>query len=258
MNIKSFALPTLTLLIGIFIGWILPGGKSAKAPALAKNLPSVHESAKGKAARKTAVGRSDRRPPGEVVVPSEKSPASEPEMIRVPASLIESLSIAAGVRKMNQELFLPSDRIAEALRITDPEKAAIQTGWRDIRQKINQLETASMESEHIDEWTERITVADLSKSMVSLGNGFRTKVHETLGDDRSEAFLAAKQVDRMFSPPPGEKIYTVTSEAVGDGNWRYHFKMEGPEGQRVWVGGNVPDELRHLTDATRISPSLKP
>lgn len=104
-----------------------------------------------------------------------------------------------------------------------------------------------MTTEDIDDWTVRITVPDLATSIRPLAGEFRSEVSQALGGDRSKAFLAAKQIDTVFSPPVGERTYEVTSESVGDGQWRFRMNLSGPEGNRVWVGDTIPEEIRHLT-----------
>lgn len=113
-----------------------------------------------------------------------------------------------------------------------------------------------MTSEELNEWSVRINLPDLATSFTSLGDDFRSTVHGALGENRGEAFLAVKQIDGMFSPLGGARSYTVTSESIGDGNWRYRMTLEGESGTRVWVGASVPEELRHLTDGANIAPSL--
>lgn len=250
MKIKKPLTLSAILLAGIGIGRLLPRGAADTSFLDEGASPAAHAS--GNPARNggAAEERIVRRRAG---VPRERDNAvaagqNDPEegMALVPTALIGELSLAAGTRTAGQELFSRDGRIEEALRITDHEKAVIQTAWRDSLQRIRDLETASMQTEQIDEWSTRVTVPDLSPSMTSLRDEFRSTVDRALGGSRSEAFLAAKQTSNMFSPPSGDRSYTVTSEAAGDGQWRFRIMLAGPGGSRVWVGESIPNEIRHL------------
>jgi len=257
---KPIAVWIAILLVGIAIGRLLPRGADEATKESGKSSSAQRASAlrnragdsEDKTAGKGQAGGNVNRSSAPI------APESGEEMVLVPSTLIGELSRAAGIRTMNQRLFSSDTRIEEALGITEREKAEVQTAWEKKRQKIRDLEASSMKSEEIDEWSVRITVPDLSQSMGSLENEFRTAVHRALGENRSEAFLAAKQVDGTFSPPAEDRSYTVTTESIGDGRWRYRMTLEGPDGTRVWVGENIPDEIRHLTDAAGIQPALEP
>ena len=60
----------------------------------------------------------------------------------------------------------------------------------------------------------------------------------------------------MLEHSSGERAYRVTTEEIGDGKWRFRIQLDGRDGQRLWVGANIPQELRHLTNAVGISPAL--
>ncbi len=63
--------------------------------------------------------------------------AAEPEgVVMVPSSLIEELSKSKGSRKLGQELFDRDGQVEEILKITDQEKAVVQTEWRSMRDRV--------------------------------------------------------------------------------------------------------------------------
>lgn len=257
MNLKPIAIPSACLLAGLLIGRLLPGSSQhgmagdPGEPPVARTPPDTRP----QQPHPDTQTRESNRPATPAAGAREAAGAAKGE-ITVPTSLISGLSQAVGARKLEQDLFSGDGMVEDALQITDREKAAIQTAWKASLQKIRDIETASMRSEEIDEWSVRITVPDLSSSMSQFGGDFRAKVNDALGENRSQAFLAAKQVDRMFSPPQGERSCTVTTEEIGDGQWRYRMTLADPNGNRVWVGASIPDDIRHLTDAAQIKPSL--
>ena len=174
----------------------------------------------------------------------------------IPLALIRELSLAAGVRRLDLPIFGEDQRVEQALEITEVEKATIQNAWDAAVDRVRGVEAATMKSEEIDEWSVRITVPDAAPTMAGIASDFRARVGQALGGDRAAAFLAAKQVDAVFTPPEGERTVMVTTEEIGDGRWRYRMDLEGPQGSRVWVGETLPDEIRHLTDAAGIVPAL--
>jgi hypothetical protein len=179
-------------------------------------------------------------------------------LVTVPTSLISELSLAIGTRSAGQALFSRDGKIEKILKITDQEKAVVQKAWKQSRHEINELEAGVSKSESLEDGSVKITVPDLANGMGALGEDFQATVKNTLGENRGEVFLAMKQVDRIFTPPAGERTYSVAVEAIGDGRWRYHMTLVGPSGRRVWVSEKVPDEIRHLTDAARIVPTMNP
>lgn len=251
MKMKTVATWCAIFVLGVAIGRLLP--------RVAKEEPMVDDGRSASQHRATTPARLDERlwesatksrnraasPASDASTSSQADPGFDE--VLVPTALIGELSAAAGVRTLDQELFTRDGRIEEALGITEREKAMIQTSWRAVRQKIRDIEAASMTTEDIDDWTVRITVPDLATSIRPLAGEFRSEVSQALGGDRSKAFLAAKQIDTVFSPPVGERTYEVTSESVGDGQWRFRMNLSGPEGNRVWVGDTIPEEIRHLT-----------
>lgn len=178
-------------------------------------------------------------------------------MVWIPASLLGELSAAGGKRAAGQGIFGADDKIDEILGISDSEKAMIQTAWKQTQEKLRELETVSMKSEVSDDGSVvTITVPDLSARTAEVGDGFGSEIREALGENRSEVFLAVKQVDRMLSPEPGARTYRIEPEETGDGGWRYHITLEGPGSRRVWVSDTIPEEISHLTDVASIRRSL--
>lgn len=262
MNWKYIATSLICLLAGIVIGRLLPGSSADDGP------PVISATGPGPGAYRQARTRHTRAVPpmGEVALATPQAAASNDgavavddrdKMLSVPAALISRLSLAAGSRKLDQDLFSGDGAVEEALQITDHEKAVIQTAWRDALRKIRDIEATSVHTEAIDEWSQRITLPELSSSMEVMSVGFRSHVRNTLGTHRGEAFLAAKQVDQLIGRNTGERVYTVTTEEVGDGTWRYRIHVEQGEQRRLWVGGNIPEEIRHLTERAGITNSLE-
>ncbi len=191
--------------------------------------------------------------------PEFSESGQDSRLLSVPAALIRELSLAGGTRSAGQDLFSRDGEMEKLLQITDQEKAVVQKAWAQSLQKIQELEARSSKSEDLEDGSVQITVPDLSRDRGELAKGFRSSVNDTLGDNRGDVFLAMKQVDQIFTPKSGQRVYTVSVEAIGDGRWRYHMASVDGEGKRrVWVGEKVPNEIRHLTDAAKIVPSINP
>lgn len=258
MNLKSTAISIVCLIVGLLVGRMLPDSSPTPPQDVTPQENVTRPARDGSHTTYSHHEPEDRKslPDGGQSTDTSPENLENGAMINVPVELIYSLSIAAGPRKIDQDLFSGDGAVEEALEITDHEKAVIQTAWRDSLGKIRDIEASSIQTEAIDEWSQRITLPELSPSMASLGSGFSSQVRNALGEDRGEAFLAAKQVERMFAGPIGERAFTVTTEEVGDGQWRFRIELESGDGRRMWVGENIPAELRHLTDAAGISPAL--
>ena len=265
MRLNSPFILIVFLLAGIAIGWLLPRtipdvrGSNAddstnkqREPARPRGIDGGPDPASQIQGARVSTGRKNRQDTTSAAHGSE-----EQDTVRVPVSLLEVLGRGSGGRRLDQDLFSRDGSVEAALGITDPEKANIQSAWREVRQDARDLEARSARSEEIDEWSVRVIVPVDSPGLASLGAGFRSKVLQVLGGDRGEAFLALKQVDAMFSPAEGNRNYTITTESIGEGRWRYRMTLEGPDGNRVWVGEAIPDEIRHLTDLAGVVPSLE-
>jgi hypothetical protein len=254
----TVVMPIITLFIGLGVGRVSHKGAQVSPPVKSKasiprdspQVSALNEQRGGFEPAKH--GRSDAAAGASVVSPIQIG--DQGSMVLVPSALIGELSLAAGTRTLDQELFGPDGRIEQALGIDDYEREAIQSAWQASRQRIRELEAASMKRENVDEWSVQITVPDISASMASLGHDFGAEVRRALGDNRSEAFLAAKQIESIFSPPVGERSYTVSAEEVGDGEWRFRMILESPGESKVWVGATIPNEIRHLAGDLRLAP----
>ena len=254
---KTILIGVVCLLVGLVIGRFLPSenrsiGEDSGVDEMTHRTREV-----SRVSPRERIG-SAHRDEGEGVDAGLTAQSQDLNLVTVPASLISELSLAAGTRSAGQALFSRDGKMEKVLKITDQEKAVVQKAWRRSRHDINELEARAAMSESLEDGSVKITVPDLAKGMGALGEGFQATVENTLGGNRSDVFLAMKQVDRIFAPPAGERTYSVAVEAIGDGRWRYHMTLEGPSGRRVWVSEKVPNEIRHLTDAAKIVPSMNP
>lgn len=186
------------------------------------------------------------------------NPDQDGPLVVVPASLLGELSQAAGMRSLGQDLFSQDGKMEQYLQITDREKSAVQHAWRVSRKQVRALEARAARAEDLEDGSVRITVPDLSEGVVGLGRDFLTSITDTLGENRADVFLQMKQVDQIFAPSAGERVYQVKVESTGDGRWRYHMSYESPAGRKVWVGDSIPEEIRHITDASKIDPEMNP
>ena len=258
MKMKPIHINFVALFIGIGIGLMLPFGlndssnhedfRSSKSGDQIARSEKRNDHSWGLPPMRSHTNTPEKKPRDS----SSSESDSEEDLVMVPSALFENLNITAGANTVDAQLFGRDDRIEEALQITAHEKAVIQTAWTDIRGRIRDLEAASKETTVLDEWSVRITVPDLSASLESLGTDFNSALTRALGNQRSKTFQAFKQIDKVFSPAEGKKSYTITSESVGDGEWRYRMALDGPDGQRVWVGDSIPDEISHLCGDIRL------
>ena len=262
MSVKSVAAAIICLVIGLFAGRLLPsvdtgevvtghsGPGAGGQPGV--GTPGSADAGPTRPTKSLRDGITDRNSiaSGLSAMPGDEG------LVVVPTSLLGELSLAGGIRSPGQDIISKDGKVEELLQMTDQEKAEIEAEWEAARQQIRKLEAQAATSEDLDDGAVRITLPDLSGGMENLGNNFQSSVRGTLGDNRGGAFLAMKQVDSIFTPPPGERTYTVGAESVGDGRWRFRMTLEGASGRRVWVGENIPDEISHLTDAASIVRSL--
>ena len=259
---KTIAACIICLVVGLLLGRLLPVAEpEVKDGAAIQGAVAGGAPDRVRGGTRTAQDTPARHAPVKPVAAPEDDVmvdgvASDP-LVTVPASLIEELSMGKGSRDMGQALFSRDGRIEELLKISDQEKAVMQTEWRSVRERVRQLEARSSTAEDLEDGSVKITVPSLVGEMGAMGEGFQSSVKQALGDNRGEVFLALKQVDQIFSPEEGERSYGIKVETIGDGRWRYHMTLEGPAGQRVWVSEKVPDEIRHLTDAAKIFSQIE-
>lgn len=264
MQIKTLAACTLCIVGGFVVGRMMPSAESELDSSAGEGGANSARSTKQGAVSGRAEARSGRRTRSDAdaaVLDSDSGlidPTRDGKLVVVPASLIGKLSQSAGTRSLGQSLFTQSGEIEQYLQITDREKKEVQQAWKAVQKEMRQYESNAAQTEDLEDGSVKITVPDMSLAMRGFGKEFNESVQSSLGENRAEAFLQMKQADRILTPVEGDQVYTVKVEAVGDGRWRYHMAVESPSGRRVWVGENVPEELRHLTDAAKINPEMNP
>jgi hypothetical protein len=177
--------------------------------------------------------------------------------VLVPSELLAELSLAGGVRGLDHPLISRDGRIEEILGITEREKAELQTVWRESRKTLRETEATAAVVEELEDGSARLTLPDLSTQRQAAAHTFFSSVKGILGDNRGEAFLAVKQAQAAFAPHGEDWSCTISPESIGDGRWRFRMAIEDAGQRRVWVGETIPNELRHLTDAAHIVPSLE-
>ena len=257
---KTILICCLCLVVGVFLGRLFPPADRSEEAGAVTERKSEQASTRATFSMKANSDLDSSARDGKMSSQLDTDalePSQDDRLLTVPASLIAELSKGSGIRTLGQELFSNDGKSEEILKITDREKAVIQTAWRSTRDKVRALEVKSSKAEDLEDGSVCITVLDLADAMGSAGCGFYDSVRGALGENRGDVFLAMKRVDRVFAPPPGERSYKVSVESIGDGRWRYHMTLEDPTGQRVWVSENIPNEIRHLTDAAQISPQMK-
>jgi len=260
MSLKTIAICLACLATGLVVGRLLPRETRVERPQVA-DFPKggrapgerAGEPARAWTSRAAGVETSAEQRHGDPISDSGFG-GSQERMVVVPAALLAELSLASGHRSLDQALFSQDGRIEELLRITDREKAGVQTAWRESRQKVRDLETASALRDSLEDGSLRIILPDLSAARKQVGDQFGSSLKGILGENRGETFLAIKQVGQTFESTDGGRSYLISPEEIGDGRWRFRMTLEDADGQRVWVGETIPNELRHLVgDAQLVS-----
>ena len=177
-------------------------------------------------------------------------------MIAVPRSLLSSLSRSKAGRSLDQAILDDRDPVEAALNLKPAEKTRIQAEWQRTREELRQLEATSLEAEDLDDGSVRLVVPDLSDDRRKLAASFHASLTGILGNDRGEVFHAIKQVDDILGSASAERSIIVKTESVGEGRWGYRMTLNDSTGRRVWVGANIPEEIRHLTDSAGIFPTI--
>lgn len=262
MNLKSIQIPSVCLISGLLLGVVIGkmlswNQKSGEVMLENSAAADLHEAGKNPTRFSERSMRHETSPDTAEDHEDVGTVEGEEEMVWIPSSLLEELSAARGVRQLGQNLFDSDGKIERGLGITAPEKAMIQTAWKRAQWQARELETQSMDYQVSEGGTSvTITVPDLSTDLGDVGRRFTSEIRKTLGENRSEVFVAVTQVERIFSSGAGERTYQIESESTGDGRWRYHIEIAGAGGKRVWVSETVPEEISHLTDKTGIRRSF--
>jgi hypothetical protein len=174
----------------------------------------------------------------------------------VSTDLIEVLSTGEANRNLGQALLDPEGAIEQALQLSEQEQSQISTRWDETKRRIQELEVRSSKVEEMEDLSERITVPEMTQQLEAVGSQFRQSVRQALGPNRGDVFLASKQIDQVIKKSAKERTYTIVAESPKEGEWRFNMTLESPAGRRVWVGDSIPDEIRHLTDAAQIFPTI--
>lgn len=177
-------------------------------------------------------------------------------LLVVPAELIEELSLQANIRSFDSDIFSGSEKVEQYLEITHEEKSTISKAWVIAQNGVKKLAVQSAMSENLADGSVKIEIPEVTNDTNTLSNTFFAVVKSTLGENRGNAFLAINQVSRLFSQSLGARIYTVKMEEIGDGGWRYHMTLEHAGHRKVWIGDNIPKDIRHITNLARIIPDL--
>lgn len=259
MKTKPIVIHSAFLLAGIAIGLMIPRKASIAdlAPGGEQVVQSLPEDkvarTPGPSADAPLPAKVRHRPPQAPAKPSG-AVADERTDVVVPRNLLMQLGAAAGHRGMEEELFSENDPIQIGMDINPAQKAALESAWENAKQRLWDFQKNSRRMEAIDDWTVRITVPDMSSNIDSISKGLEHDASRILGKDRAEAFLAAKQVDKTLSQAGGERVYMVTSQETGDGDWTLSTQMRGPNGAHIWFGESTPEHLNHLLGDLKVDP----
>ncbi len=241
---------------GLLLGHLIPPkpGGMGKSGASGEHAPSrspldgparsLERALEGE--REDRVGKSE----------SQGAATAGEDLVQVPFTLLAELGHAERILSIDHPIISRDGRIEEILKITDREKEALRTAWRDSRAAIRDAEAAAVMMEELEDGSARLTLPDLSDRRDAVADGCASSIRKILGQGRGDVFLAARQVPGAFEPQGGNWSCIVSPEATGDGRWRFHMTIEDAKGRRVWVGESIPNEIRHLAEAAGVVPSL--
>jgi len=276
MNSKRLLTAFAFFLAGAVFGWVLSGNLgSDPMQSTGGNVEQMVPSLPEAGAAPDGVDR--RNPPPvdtgiltEKALPVEARQASvastlerlsglhisgqEGPLVVVPSELVSRLSSAGQVRTLNQKFFPEGSDWATYLQVDDVDRERLETEWGNLRERVRKAEIASAQFEEKADGSLVITLPDLKHQMEAQGEIFRASVAATLGPNRAEVLLAAAQVDRVVDALGAGRKLTVRAEETGDGGWRYHTVVEGPDGKRTYVGENIPPALQHLAGELQMAP----
>lgn len=253
MTLKTSALAVFCLLLGVLLGRMSinhdsPYPSLDNAETLTNPLPV---SAKDSANRK-----------GFSLLPNTlntKNTEENEQLVVVPASLLEGVRGAQVITSLDQDLFHREDAAEKFLQISEIEKIALQREWRQLAAQVRQLEAAASTSEDIADGSVKIIVPEMVERIAAMSNAFEAATANVLDSNRAHVFLSIKGIESALKKHAAERSYLVDVESTGDGHWRYKITAQNAAGlSQIWVGGNVPPAIRHLTDAARIDPNLNP
>lgn len=250
LKLRIIAACLVCLVAGLVVGRLIPVEPRGMRDSSISEREGLSRSTADAPARSDANEHSARLSQNSGFVTSEES------LVLVPPALLAELSLAGGIRSIDHPLISRDGKIEGLLGITEREKAALQTRWRESRETVRKVEAGAAIAEDLEDGSVRLTLPDLTAQREATARRFFSSVTGILGDNRGEVFLAVKQAQRAFASQGENWSCIVAPESIGDGRWRFHMTMEGAGGRRVWVGETIPNEIRHLTDAVGVIPSM--
>ncbi len=240
------------LLVGLMVGyWIPDESPEETGSGISQVRQEVVHSTRS-SDRPTTAGferSAPDRDPGEVRLSSSG-------WVSVPTEFLQELSSTHAVQSSRSDLFGNDAVLLNALGISEGEKESLERHWAEIRQEVQKVEVRESRALQLDDGSVEIKIPDLSRVISPVGDDFQGRVEKVIGKDRASVLMAVKKIDQALGSESGERRYHIAVEAVGDGDWRYHMTYEAGDARRVWVGESVPNEIRHITDAARVTPSL--
>ncbi len=244
MKAQSITL-ALTLAVGIGIGWRLPRESRDDAHSVSAQLDQHRQQGP-----RSSFSRGLQVRPK----PVRKRQGGD-GLITVSAEMLQKINKFPAVHPRHQQLFYRNDQVLELLKITEQEQARLEEAWTTRRTEVESLESLHSSRRDMQDGSALITVPDLSDVLAAVERELSEQVHQALGDERGDLLIRLKHLDGVFMPKTGERTYQVRVEAAGNGQWRYHTDYRDDSNHHVWVGEDLPQEIRHITDAARIAPT---
>lgn len=239
------------LLVGLLLGyWIPKGDTGGVEDVTAGDGDTANLS---RSPQRSELGGGDRT---RVSREREEIKLSSSGWVSVPTEFLHQLGNAHALQSSRVDLFGGDGSLLKSLGITEQEKKTLEGHWADARQAIQALEVRESRAQQLDDGSVEIKIPDMSRAIIPVSKDFGDSVEKVIGRDRASVLMAVKKVDQALGAEAGERKYHISVESVGNGDWRYHMTYESGDARRVWVGESVPNEIRHITDAARVTPSL--
>lgn len=179
--------------------------------------------------------------------------AAHGSLVVVPANLISSLSRSGLTRSLDTKLFSDDGELATYLQLDAAQIEKLEADWSNLRREVRELESRAVKMEEMSDGSLQVVLPELTQQMDLLDKRFRASILSTLGPNRAEILIATAQIAQVLASQGAARKLTIRAEETGNGGWRYHSVLDGPQGKRTYVGETIPPSLKHLTGALEIA-----
>ncbi|MBB5350540.1 hypothetical protein HNR46_000768 [Haloferula luteola] len=173
-----------------------------------------------------------------------------------PAVIVSLTRITQPVLEQRRVLFSDGDPVAEALGMTESEKARLERSWAKVKDRVLVRQHEGLRSEQRED---RLWFGVDPFDGDAIRRQFYQDAEDTLGSERAAAFLTCSRADEAFGKWGHEVsgAYSIRYESQSDGSLVYRITRQdspdAPEG-KSWITSQIPPHIRELTDPLGIKP----